>query len=215
MAAGTTVEPVLETLSRNHLECGICKERYSQPKILACLHSFCQACLEHYHTRRYDGARKISCPLCRQEMLLPEQGVSALKTNFFITSLMADIDLQRQVAQAATTCEICQQTKAVSHRCLDCSRNICRGCLQAHRQFPDLLRHEVATLKDIREGKVALGRKRKNADEPSCEKHPGEVRRFFCETCDVLICRDCTVVDHPSSAGHCYSNRNMASHTRR
>ena len=31
---------------------------------------------------------------------------------------------------------------------------------------------------------------------PRCPKHKGEVLRFYCETCQVLICRDCTVVDH-------------------
>ncbi|XP_038066003.1 E3 ubiquitin-protein ligase TRIM56-like [Patiria miniata] len=214
MAAGTSKDSVLEKLSRNHLECSICEERYSQPKILACLHSFCQICIEKYYYARYAGTNKIPCPVCRQETVVPEQGISALKTNFFITSLMADIDLQRQVEKDTPTCGICQKAKEASQRCLDCSKNICSACLQAHQQFPDLSSHTVATVKDILKGKVA-GRKRKHPDVPSCDKHPGEVKRFFCEKCDVLICRDCTVVDHPRSAGHHYSDLNDASLGRR
>jgi len=29
-----------------------------------------------------------------------------------------------------------------------------------------------------------------------CEKHKGEAKKLFCESCQELICRDCTIVDH-------------------
>jgi len=31
---------------------------------------------------------------------------------------------------------------------------------------------------------------------PSCKKHEGELLKLFCQTCDQLICRDCTLIDH-------------------
>ena len=31
---------------------------------------------------------------------------------------------------------------------------------------------------------------------PPCENHPGEDLRFFCQTCEILICRDCKPLDH-------------------
>ncbi len=30
----------------------------------------------------------------------------------------------------------------------------------------------------------------------SCDKHDGEILKLFCQTCDQLICRDCTLIDH-------------------
>ena len=32
--------------------------------------------------------------------------------------------------------------------------------------------------------------------KPTCNKHEGQPLWFFCKTCEVLICRDCTVVTH-------------------
>ena len=37
----------------------------------------------------------------------------------------------------------------------------------------------------------------------TCEKHKGQPLWFFCETCGVLVCRDCTVVNH-KSPNHVY-----------
>ena len=31
---------------------------------------------------------------------------------------------------------------------------------------------------------------------PPCVKHVGEILKLFCKSCDQLICRDCTVIDH-------------------
>lgn len=37
---------------------------------------------------------------------------------------------------------------------------------------------------------------RNSAWYPPCESHPGEDLRFFCQTCEILICRDCKPLDH-------------------
>jgi sugar lactone lactonase YvrE len=36
----------------------------------------------------------------------------------------------------------------------------------------------------------------------SCQLHEDEILKFFCETCSVLICRDCVICEH---SGHTYS----------
>ena len=47
-----------------HLECAVCLEQYTEPKVLPCLHSFCKRCLHGLLTR--EGTEcKISCPTCR------------------------------------------------------------------------------------------------------------------------------------------------------
>ncbi|XP_022080186.1 E3 ubiquitin-protein ligase TRIM56-like [Acanthaster planci] len=211
MATGKSIDSTLKRISKNHLECSICQERYDRPKILPCLHSFCEKCLNEYWTSRHRGVPKIPCPVCRQETVLPEKGVSGLKTNFFITSLMEDVTLQDQVADDthALTCDTCDTGEA-THRCLDCSKNICAGCLRCHKQFPDLLHHTVASLEDIRQGKVTA-KKTKREGYSECEKHAGEMRRFFCKRCEELICRDCTVIDHPKNEGHEYDDLKAAS----
>ena len=53
------------------------------------------------------------------------------------------------------------------------------------------------SLVEMRSGKVNLIKKSK---EEHCKEHPGQVLWFYCKTCDVPICRDCTVVEHPSGS---------------
>lgn len=40
--------PVVRQIDRQLLNCGICLERYKSPKVLPCLHTFCQTCLAEY-----------------------------------------------------------------------------------------------------------------------------------------------------------------------
>ncbi|XP_038062938.1 E3 ubiquitin-protein ligase TRIM56-like [Patiria miniata] len=117
----------------SHLECNICRDRYKQPKILDCKHSFCESCLEKYYTSRYKGKRKIPCPVCQRETVLPKKHIQGLKTNVHLMGIVEDVLLQERTPEK---------------------------------------------------------------NESQCQKHMGEMQRFYCETCDELICQDCIVVDH-------------------
>lgn len=39
-----------------------------------------------------------------------------------------------------------------------------------------------------------------------CTKHTNELLKFFCRTCQVAICKDCIVLDHPSGLHDCERN---------
>ncbi|XP_071806551.1 E3 ubiquitin-protein ligase TRIM56-like [Asterias amurensis] len=205
-----SVSTVLQEIGKDFLECGICFERYTNPKILSCVHSFCEKCLVQY----YGNDVVKTCPVCRQETRLPVPGgISGLKTNGFIITLREKIELQEKVAKTSSDkaerkmpCEICTENE-VTHHCLNCSQNICQGCMKSHRRIKVSADHTVGTLEDIREGKVTLPEEQK---EYTCNKHKGEINRFYCETCHVLICRDCVVVDH-CKPKHQYIDRAVAS----
>ncbi|XP_038062764.1 tripartite motif-containing protein 3-like [Patiria miniata] len=196
-----------------HLECDICADKYKQPKVLDCMHSFCQKCLEQYYTSRYAGQPKIPCPVCRRETVLPQTRIQGLKTNFHLMGIVEEVSLQEKVACSENTkviCEICDEGNEAMHRCLDCAQNICPNCRKTHLRFAATSNHTVATLEDIRQGKVTV-KKTPAEDESKCQKHKGEVKRFYCETCEELICRDCTVVDHREPKHH-YIDSREASH---
>uniref|UniRef100_A0A8C7I8U4 RING-type E3 ubiquitin transferase n=1 Tax=Oncorhynchus kisutch TaxID=8019 RepID=A0A8C7I8U4_ONCKI len=53
--------------------------------LLPCLHTFCERCLQNYIPAH---SLTLSCPVCRQTSILPEKGVAALQSNFFITNLI-------------------------------------------------------------------------------------------------------------------------------
>ncbi|XP_051939367.1 tripartite motif-containing protein 2 isoform X1 [Hippocampus zosterae] len=77
--------PVVRQIDKQFLICSICLERYHNPKVLPCLHTFCERCLQNYIPAH---SLTLSCPVCRQTSILPEKGVVALQNNFFITNLM-------------------------------------------------------------------------------------------------------------------------------
>uniref|UniRef100_A0AAQ6IMH5 RING-type E3 ubiquitin transferase n=1 Tax=Anabas testudineus TaxID=64144 RepID=A0AAQ6IMH5_ANATE len=83
---GATIpSPVVRQIDKQFLICSICLDRYENPKVLPCLHTFCERCLQNYIPAH---SLTLSCPVCRQTSILPEKGVAALQNNFFITNLM-------------------------------------------------------------------------------------------------------------------------------
>ena len=57
--------------------CAICFEKYKQPKVLPCLHTFCVDCLRrHYDAHRLTNGGRLSCPSCREMLVMPEEGVT-------------------------------------------------------------------------------------------------------------------------------------------
>uniref|UniRef100_A0A8C3XU20 RING-type domain-containing protein n=1 Tax=Chelydra serpentina TaxID=8475 RepID=A0A8C3XU20_CHESE len=64
-------------------ECKICYNYFDlerrAPKLLECLHTFCQECLSQLHLRAAHGT--ICCPVCRHRTALPDQRVHSLPVN--------------------------------------------------------------------------------------------------------------------------------------
>lgn len=85
MACREPASPVVRQIDQQFLVCSICLDRYCNPKVLPCLHTFCERCLQNYIPAQ---SLSLSCPVCRQTSILPERGVPALPNNFFITNLM-------------------------------------------------------------------------------------------------------------------------------
>ena len=202
MASSTGELGALQKISQYHLECDICHERYKQAKILNCAHSFCETCLDEYWVTTCRRALTIPCPVCRQEFLIPSTGIQGLQTNFHLIGIVDEVSLQEKVdcsGNSKPLCELCDGGNEALHRCLDCTQNICSNCKTIHRRSNATSNHNVATLDDIRKGKATVKRPEETS---TCQKHKGEINRFYCEPCQVLICRDCTVVDHCKPEHH-------------
>ncbi|XP_053564966.1 RING finger protein 224 [Bombina bombina] len=72
------------TLSYEEYECKICYNYFDldrrAPKLLECLHTFCQECLSTLHWRE-DRPWRLSCPVCRHRTVVPDCRVEALPIN--------------------------------------------------------------------------------------------------------------------------------------
>ena len=136
MATKTQQSPVVKQIDKQFLVCGICLDRYKVPKVLPCLHTFCQKCLQNYVPPE---SLSLSCPICRQQSILPIEGVAGLQNNFFITNLM----------------EVLERPE---------NNNEAEG--GGHSQ--------------------AL----------QCSTHEGTSLEYYCDSCETVVCRECTVTEH-------------------
>ncbi|XP_053905441.1 E3 ubiquitin-protein ligase TRIM56 [Malaclemys terrapin pileata] len=180
-----------DVIATDFLTCPICLERLRRPKILPCLHTYCQGCLEGLLG---DGPG-LRCPECREDVSLP-QGVTGLKTNFFVNGLL---ELVRPVGEAGLTCALCpligqgDGRPAVSH-CLDCADSLCQACAAGHRCSRLTHAHRLVSLQGYLSGEHDEEIRQRQAVR--CPEHPAEELRFLCRPCAGPICRECRLGPH-------------------
>ncbi|KAK3099411.1 hypothetical protein FSP39_004033 [Pinctada imbricata] len=83
MASANVVDEIEDTF----LSCSICFQQFTRPKALPCLHSFCEGCLRDYIVSRFESSGQFPCPLCRQTIYIPPNGVYGFPDNHFIIGL--------------------------------------------------------------------------------------------------------------------------------
>ena len=196
MAEGIVVEgKTVEELERE-ITCGICQEHYTEPKVLPCLHYYCKKCVLRLALRTGTG-KPFSCPECRCEATLPEGGVDELKTAFFVNRLKTTVStMERAHGKVEVKCELCSDSgdKAEAF-CRQCAMFICKDCVKQHKRLKPFLTHEVASLEDLKQGRAKPIAVKEGPDSVKCPDHV-EPLGVYCFTCDMLICRDCTMKDH-------------------
>ena len=154
---------------------------------------FCKQCLERLVVRDCQGL-SLHCPSCCQSTLLPPTGVSGLRTAFYLNNLFEVRDAIEKVKEPQKTqCEKCKK-RIVTSFCRNCGQFICARCTETHQEWEEFSSHEVITITQL-EGDVAqlVPPKKKVL---FCSKHPTKELDIYCETCEELVCHDCTVRIH-------------------
>ena len=190
--AKNAADQAMEKLS-DQLSCSVCLEEYRRPRVLPCLHVFCEACLEKLAVAQ-GGRLSAPCPNCRQPAQLPRGGVASLPSAFYIQHLFEVKDALEKVRDPKKAqCDKCGEGEAQGF-CRDCGQFICQLCLDMHRKWRELQSHEISSLNEVQETASKMVTPKKVIT--LCLKHPTEPIKIYCETCDELICRDCTVKTH-------------------
>ena len=84
MAEAAPLSEATCKIRQTHIECPICCDRFTDPKILDCLHCFCFNCLEELVEKQDPKTDNIICPVCRQETTVPDKGLSSLANCLFL-----------------------------------------------------------------------------------------------------------------------------------
>ena len=194
MATKPTLLSALKELEQQ-LTCPVCLDIYTNPKSLPCLHSFCQHCLEGLPVNPQGNKYFIKCPTCRTSTELPEPtGPAAFPVAFHINSLKEVYSLMKKVTEPQqVTCDVCTVANANGY-CKDCNQFLCQSCHDTHKKFGAFTNHQLTNLDEVATSASQLihGKQEKAMN---CSKHDRSFK-IFCEICEELICRDCTIGDH-------------------
>ena len=88
-------------------------------------------------------------------------------------------------------CEHCDNRDPAISRCSNCCVYMCEFCVAAHKRIIGTKDHKILSLEEVRRLGTNIPKK-----PAMCGKHSGETLKLFCKTCQRIICRDCTIVDH-------------------
>ncbi|XP_038059606.1 E3 ubiquitin-protein ligase TRIM33-like [Patiria miniata] len=196
MATGGTAE-VLEKISERHLQCSICYNRFTEPKLLDCIHTFCLNCLQHLRRNQDPNVMKIKCPLCRRETILGRKRVEDLPANLTLSALVEEFTIQEQLLKGQGSeirCQSCDAEYAAISFCMECPHFLCQNCKRTHERLPATKFHKTVTMDQLRSGEVAY--KSKLREEPKCDKHADQNINVYCNTCEQLVCTTCSVLKH-------------------
>ncbi|XP_058519402.1 tripartite motif-containing protein 66 isoform X4 [Ochotona princeps] len=173
------------------LSCSLCQQdlRKVGSLQLPCQHLLCKDCFQALiqelgHIARAHGSvsdELISCPGCKQVFLTRD-----VTEHFFLQCFATG------QPKMARNCSECKEKRAAHILCTYCNRWLCSSCTEEHQHSPA-------------PGGPLFPRTQKGAPGVNggsgefalyCPLHTQEVLKLFCETCDVLTCHSCLMVDH-------------------
>lgn len=177
------------------LTCPICLERYTKPKYLPCLHTFCEDCILTYIVSVFKKSEKkvnFECPVCRTTVTLPKEGctprewVGQFPGNFLIVGL-----LEKEKPQKL--CMSCERLDIVSQAifiCNDCSDTLCDICQKYHSSNKSTSNHEIKNIFTLPE-KEKVHKTFQNI----CSDHSKKLK-LFCNDHNVPCCTLCVSLCH-------------------
>lgn len=186
----------VDDIKDEFLVCSICTREYDEgshvPRILPCLHTFCQHCL-----KKLTKGQIISCPLCKQSHCLSRDGVASLAKDTTRRNLIDFIKVHKRSSDIL--CKDCPEDQTAADFCKECYIFMCPECTKAHKRSLASRTHTVLTIKELQKSGLDVFRRK-----IVCSKdgHGGQQLAFFCTTCDTSCCTACTVCDHEKSKGH-------------
>ncbi|KAL3879289.1 hypothetical protein ACJMK2_031590 [Sinanodonta woodiana] len=112
----------------NATSCPVCREIYSDPRCLACGHSFCLKCLKVVAGNK----QKFPCPICRFDVDLRNTNVDQLSKNFVLCNVI-EANEKKQPSMCSA------HNKSLDLFCQLCEVVICSKCLTMQHKGHDVV----------------------------------------------------------------------------
>ena len=195
------------TSASGSAKCSLCSEFFVDPRMLQCLHSFCNKCLKKKLEEQGSGT-SLECPTCQKTASL-QDGVDFLPKDLRKAYEVEVAQYESKVkCHAGVLCGRCIESSGNTATvfCCNCCKFLCKACTEDHRRWRETHEHELVPVgegKNNEDGVAAENLLKNIPHKPvKCEQHCDESLKFYCETCTMLICRDCIVLKH---IGHEYN----------
>ncbi|XP_031549182.1 E3 ubiquitin-protein ligase TRIM71-like [Actinia tenebrosa] len=179
------MESFLEDLKK-HVQCSLCNDTLTEPKILPCFHTFCKPCVGR-HAELIDQVNVFKCPRCKSQTPLPEpSSVEDLQPSSLHSRILKGLAL----AKGEKVCSVSENHSPASWYCFECDHSLCQECKKSHSYF--IKDHKVVCLADLKKEDIDFIITRENP----CKSHPQHRLESFCEDCDDMICVTCWKHNH-------------------
>ena len=190
----------IQTLLHNlheEVSCSVCMTKFTDPKQLPCLHSFCLHCLEGIQ-RTSAHHDQIACPECRRVFKIPGGGnLNEFPTNFRLNSLL-DVLAIKECKTSLVKCENCDKRNEHCFYCFQCCSFWCDDCISLHNGIRTNKEHHALSLTDFQDEDFENILKRPTFCQQ--KHHDREELKFFCTDCQVSICNSCVATIHDGHA---------------
>ena len=188
-------KPTENKLVSETVICELCSESYTDPRMLPCLHSFCRTCLEK-EAEKAGSQETMQCKICTKSVSLLKGGVGDFPRNLRLSFNVEIAGYQAQMtSESDISCGNCVESNPAVAFCTDCCEFLCKSCKEFHRRSRRTAKHEVIEIDKKKDINLIESMKPREfyCTEP---KHESEVLKFYCTTCEQLICRDCLLIRH-------------------
>ena len=178
----------------SNMECTVCHEHFTLPKLLPCGHLLCRHCLVSWLKSQPEG----NCPLCRCAIVDPKErkgrSLEDIADGFPTDLAMAALVEADRLLSKQHGCCVCVDVAAVS-MCLTCGDMFCQTCSTVHKKQSVSKHHTVENLASLTVEKLAVSR------PATCAVHDYKMSEVYCPAHGASICLLCATADHRECQG--------------
>jgi len=182
------------------LHCPICLKKFNTPRILPCLHTFCEECLTVHIQTHVQGGSQFMCPNCKAmahptdfNILAVNKWASAFPINEMIINIMEVSDNIGETGEHCEPCKTVEETNNAEFWCIDCQEKLCSSCKRSHTGMKMSRHHKLVPLDEKEQHKQ---QRLPQTFDQDCIIHHGKKLEVFCVEHRELCCLPCFTNNH-------------------
>ena len=176
----------------DELRCSLCSQLYSSPRVLPCLHSFCETCLEGHQEKVCGEGEELTCPINFCQESAGKISLDELPTNVWLEGKISVETCIGRILKG--NCDICDDSSS-STFCTDCGIAMCGDCTTNWHNRNKLYKNHslVPITESVETARTALVDHFAQSTQRQhyCSKHDRREAECRCHDCEKDCCSLC------------------------